>query len=211
MKNIWFTSDTHYHHKNIVRGTTSWEGATDKCRDFKTLEEHDTTLVDNINSLVKPDDILFHLGDWSFGGHEQIRHFRERLQCQEIHLILGNHDQHIEPIDSPYRSLFASVQHYKEITTKVDPTKTKYFGKHKFILSHFAMRVWNKSHHGSIMLHGHSHGTLPDYSNGNKKFRTMDVGVDTNNLFPYHLDQILEVMYDRDSCMEVDHHNKKTN
>lgn len=212
MRNIWFTSDTHYHHKNIVQGTTAWEGTLDKCRPFKTLDEHDSTLVNNINQLVKPGDVLYHLGDWSFGGHEQIKLFRDRIACQEIHLILGNHDQHIEPMDSPYRSLFASVQHYKEITIKnVEPALTKYYGKHKIVLSHFAMRVWNKSHHGSIMLHGHSHGSLPMYSNGKKVFRTMDVGVDTNNLYPYHLTEVLDIMYERESCMEVDHHSKHTN
>lgn len=222
-KQIWFTSDTHYHHKNIVSGTTSWEGGLDKCRNFKTLEEHDNTIVDNINQVVKEDDELYHLGDWSFGGHEQIKIFRERIKCKNIHLIFGNHDQHIEPIDSPYRKLFASVQYYKELSLKVDPKKTKFFGKHKIILCHYAMRVWNKSHHGSIMLYGHSHGTLdemqPKTANPTwigdqyfiKNYRTMDVGVDTNNLYPYNLEQILEIMYNRDVLLEIDHHNEKTN
>ena len=68
---IYFTSDTHYGHKNIVRGVTSWpEG--NQCRDFKTLEEHNEKLVESINSVVGQDDILYHLGDWSFGGVENI-------------------------------------------------------------------------------------------------------------------------------------------
>src|SRR6478609_11746681 len=97
MSEIYFTSDTHYHHKNIVRGTTTWEfanydgGAHGEpaiaVRDFDTLEEHDDTLVQRINSLVKPNDELWHLGDWSFGGHEQIKIFRDRLNCKNIHLI----------------------------------------------------------------------------------------------------------------------------
>lgn len=208
MSNIWFTSDTHFHHKNIVRGTSSWqlnesEIGAQQLRDFDTLEEHDEALIQNFNSLVKPNDTLYHLGDWSFGGHEQIKIFRDRLQCKNIHLLFGNHDQHIEPINSPYRELFASVGYYKELSFKVDQ-KWDQFRKVKICMCHYAMRIWNHSHHGSIMLYGHSHGSLLD--NGT---RSMDVGVDTNNLYPYHLDEILELL--KRGVEVVDHHNQNTN
>lgn len=52
--------------------------------------------------------------------------------------------------------------------------------------SHYAHRVWPKSHHGSLHLYGHSHGTLPDSGN-----RSMDVGVDTNKFRPYSLEDIV--------------------
>jgi len=93
--NTFFTSDTHFHHKNIVAGTSEWDDKRE-CRDFDTLEEHNAKLVQNINALVKPNDILYHLGDWSFGGVERIWEFRKQLHCKNIHLILGNHDHHIE-------------------------------------------------------------------------------------------------------------------
>ncbi len=70
---------------------------------------------------------------------------------------------------------------------------------------HYSCRVWDKSHHGSILLYGHSHGSLSDDGS-----RSMDVGVDTNNLYPYHLDEILDRMLKR-PFLEVDHHNVKTN
>jgi calcineurin-like phosphoesterase family protein len=54
------------------------------------------TLVDNINNKVGENDILIHLGDWSFGGFDKIVEFRERIKCKNIHLVLGNHDHHIE-------------------------------------------------------------------------------------------------------------------
>jgi hypothetical protein len=38
----------------------------------------------------------------------------------------------------------------------------------------------------------------------------MDVGVDTNNLFPYHLDEIVEIMKNREMYLEIDHHNPET-
>lgn len=201
---------THYGHKNIVRGTTEWKNfelgsSHQNTRDFDTLEEHNATLVKNFNSLVKWDDELWHLGDWSFGGYENIKKFRDQLNCKNIHLIFGNHDQHIEPVNSPYRELFKSVQYYKELSFKIDSMKSGVYGKTKICLLHYAMSVWNKSHHQSIHLYGHSHGTLPDRGN-----RSMDVGVDTHNLYPYHLDEIIDIMKNRTNTV-VDHHNSKTN
>jgi calcineurin-like phosphoesterase family protein len=68
---LWFTSDTHYNHANICSATTQWTDPV-TCREFKSLEKMNAHLVGNINEMVGQDDILFHLGDWSFGGFEQI-------------------------------------------------------------------------------------------------------------------------------------------
>lgn len=91
MINTYFTSDTHYAHKNIVRGTTEWLGdedkgqaSVDRTRNFNTLEEHNQILIDNINQLVKENDVLYHLGDWSFGGYDNIWNFRKQLKCKNI-------------------------------------------------------------------------------------------------------------------------------
>lgn len=217
---IYFTSDTHYHHKNIVSGTTAWETYTG-CRNFASLEEHDRALINNINATVKPDDVLYHLGDWSFGGKERIIEFRRAINCKNVHLILGNHDHHIENDsvlehglqDIKARSLFSSVQHYLEL---------KINGRH-FILCHFAMRVWNKSHKGSIMLYGHSHGTLdqlqPKFTSPTwigdeyyiKNYKTMDVGIDTHPEFrPYSISEIIDIMDPKEVLLGVDHHNGDT-
>jgi len=211
MKNIFFTSDTHFHHKNIVRGTTEWiaqeEGSNhgiQSLRYFNTLEEHDEALIKSINSIVKYDDVLYHLGDWSFGGHEQIKKFRDRLECREIHLIFGNHDQHIEPISSPYRECFNSTQYYLELDMKIDSQKSGKYGKTNIVLSHYSHQVWNKSHKGAIHLFEHSHGSLKGIG------KSMDVGVDTNNLYPYHLDEILDIMKNVKTEI-VDHHSSNTN
>ncbi len=173
-------------------------------------------IVNNINSLVKEDDILYCLGDWSFGGIENIWNFRKQINCKNIHLILGNHDHHIEKnkiipntINS-LKDLFVSVQHYKEII----------IDKQKIVLCHYAMRVWNQSHKGSWMLYGHSHGTLdemtPEFSNPTwigdqyyiKNYKTMDVGMDTNNLKPYSFEEIKLIMDKREVLLNVDHYTK---
>ncbi len=200
MSNIWITSDTHWGHKNIVRGCSEWEfqpkeaAGVQRLRDFDTLEEHNQKLIQNFNELVQPDDILWHLGDWSFGGKDNIWKFREQLNCKNIHLVFGNHDQHIEPYNSPYGPLFSSRQYYKELS----------LNKRRLVLFHYGMRVWNKSHHGAIHLFGHSHGSLPNHG------KSMDVGVDGNNLKPYHIDEIYKIM-DKIEVEIVDHHNSKTN
>ena len=130
MSNIWFTSDTHFGHKNISSVHESqWKSGY---RNFNNLHHHNSSIVDNINKYVKEDDILYHLGDWSFGGINNVWEFRKRLVCKNIHLILGNHDHHIEAnkqiplsqqsnwqdnkyLDKTMYDLFSSVQHYKEV------------------------------------------------------------------------------------------------
>lgn len=233
--NIWFTGDTHFHHKNIVRGVSGWENAGgQKTRDFKTLEEHDETIIRNINNVVKENDILYHLGDWSFGGIEQIWNFRKRLRCRNIHLILGNHDHHIENDkmlpncvrniygieDTVQGSTYLSHVNASELFSSVNHLLTKKIGGQSMTLCHYAFRTWDKAHHGTWMLHGHSHGTLPDYNaivqgshgyKGQMLFKTMDVGIDTHPEFrPYHFDEIRRIMDKRESLL-VDHHNQKTN
>lgn len=196
--NIWFTSDTHYNHKNIVRGTTQWESG--QFRNFDNLPDHNWALVKNINDVVQGQDILYHLGDWSFGGFDSIREFRERLNVGIIHLILGNHDHHIENNKDEIRQLFASVNH----------VKFKKIGTSPMFLSHYSHRVWNKGGKDCIHLYGHSHGNLPDYHeiNSPQLFKCMDVGVDTNHLKPYHIDTIYKIM-DKRISLNVDHHGEK--
>ena len=119
-KNVWVTSDSHYSHKNICRGTTNWrtkdnEIPIDHTRDFNTIEEMNDVIVNNINNLVKKDDILIHLGDWSFGGFEKIVEFYDRVICKNIHLILGNHDHHIEKNERDIETLFLSVSWFQQV------------------------------------------------------------------------------------------------
>lgn len=207
--NVWFTSDPHAYHKNICRGTTTWDithpsGNIARVRDFDTPEEMTEEMIQRWNSVVKWDDELWCLGDWSFGGHENIKRFRNQLNCRNIHLIFGNHDQHIEPVNSPYRDCFSSVQYVKNLSFKIDSMKSGKYGKTNIFLSHYSHQVWDKSHHGTIHLFGHSHGTLKGIG------KSMDVGVDTNNLYPYHLDEILDIMKNI-PILQVDHHDSKTN
>ena len=75
---LWFTSDTHYNHANICSATTQWVNPV-TIREFTSLAQMNSHLIGNINEKVEQDDILFHLGDWSFGGFEQIQAFRDSI------------------------------------------------------------------------------------------------------------------------------------
>lgn len=197
---VFITSDTHYGHKNICRGVTNWRTPDNKIpvnstRDFNTIEQMNQRLVDGINSMVGQDDTLIMLGDVSFGGFENIGLFLDRLICKNIHLILGNHDHHIENNRGDIQSKFLSVNHYSEVNINgVD-----------FVFCHYPLQSWHGLNKGVIHLHGHVH--LPDsrkFGNGKK----MDVGVDGNGMDPYSIDDIIKIMSKRPifSDMDGDHH-----
>lgn len=167
MKNIWFTSDTHYGHTNIAGPKISnWSSGY---RDFSSVHEMNTALVDGINKYVGEGDILYHLGDWSFGGVHNILQFRNHIVCKNVHLISGNHDGHIVDKEIKYHhTSFNPIQ----IFSSVQDVLTLDIGGTKIFLSHYSHRVWPGSHKGTIHLYGHSHGSIPDYG------KSMDVGVD---------------------------------
>jgi calcineurin-like phosphoesterase family protein len=209
---LYFTSDTHYNHKNICRGVTSWTDAEDITRDFKTLDQMNDRIVEGINSVVNQDDILIHLGDWSFGGFESIYKFRDRINCKNIHLVLGNHDHHIERDRDGIRHIFESVNQYlelevtKEGSKKIDSHDRDF--KVNFVLMHYPIMSWNKMNDGTIHLHGHVH--LPPNKRMGKG-RMMDVGMDGNNLNAISIDEVIRKMYLQPiaSGLPFDHHIKR--
>lgn len=200
---LWFTSDTHYNHANICSATTKWQDPV-TCREFKTLEHMNATLVNNINEFVKQDDILFHLGDWSFGGFEQIELFRNKIVCQNIHIITGNHDHHIENNKEGCQSLFSSVNKYLNLNVKWN-VGTPLMGEQRFALMHFPIASWDNMAKGAIHLHGHVHFN-PKLRIGFGKM--MDVGVDGNALYPIEMSTILSLMRNQPikSLFSFDHH-----
>lgn len=200
-RKVWVCSDSHFAHKNICRGVTEWslpDGSIpiSQTRDFNTIEQMNETIVNNINSVVGQDDVLIHLGDWSFSGVENIKKFRDRILCKEIHLILGNHDTNIEKNRDNVQELFTSVSHYTKLIYKF---KT-------FVLSHYPIQSWDGLNKGHIQLHGHVH--LPTnlrFGKGKK----MDVGMDGHPTFGvYDIDDIIRIMDKREiaSDMLFDHH-----
>jgi calcineurin-like phosphoesterase family protein len=207
---VFFTSDTHYNHTAICRGVSPWAAGNKSVRDFDTLEEMNQHLVQNFNSIVGEDDVLFHLGDWSFGGFESIELFRKQLVCKNIHLILGNHDHHIERNKEGIASLFSSVNHYVQLDLR-RPSQTErgVVDKHPFILCHFPIASWDKMATGMIHLHGHVH-LPPEHRLG--PGRSLDVGVDGNQLKPIQLEEVLTIVKPqpvKKLCLPMDHHETR--
>jgi calcineurin-like phosphoesterase family protein len=200
-RKVWIISDTHFGHKNICRGVTEWrlpDGSVPihQTRDFDSIGQMNDAIVNGINSVVGQDDVLIHLGDWSFGGFENIKIFRDRIVCQEIHLILGNHDHHIETNRGDCQELFASVNHYTKLMYKFDT----------LVLMHYPIDSWDGLNKGHIHLHGHVH--LPTGKIFGKG-RRMDVGIDGSLFFaPYSLDNVIKIVKLREikSNMDDDHH-----
>ena len=83
MINVWFTSDFHLGHRNIIRYCN---------RPFDSIEDMDATLLANLNRKVGENDVLYFLGDFCLGDADQAKLYRDRIVCRNIHMIEGNHD-----------------------------------------------------------------------------------------------------------------------
>ncbi len=142
--NFW-TADTHLGHKAILK----------HCPErmvFDDIKTMDDILIDNINSEVGKNDTLYHLGDfcWNKAGH-----YRQRINCREIHVIRGNHDS-------------------SSLKTHVSSLELMVFMKiPKIHLCHYPFETWAAMHYGGIHVHGHCHGKLPRVKN------RIDVGIDS--------------------------------
>jgi len=178
---IWFTSDTHFCHDKIIEYCN---------RPFASVEEMNEALINNWNDRVSVGDIVYHTGDFLLGNNSnKIPEIVKRLKGQ-IHLILGNHDQK----RTKHLVGFADIKSYKEVK----------YDNQRIILCHFPFKVWNKSHHGSWNLHGHSHGSLTrDYS-----IKQLDVGVDCWNYRPLSYEDVKLEMEKHGSKL-VDHHGQR--
>ena len=84
MPNTWFTADFHLGHANIIRYCS---------RPFANVEEMDQTIVERLNASVKPNDVLYFLGDFCLGSQTRVRAYRRRIRCNKIFAVPGNHDK----------------------------------------------------------------------------------------------------------------------
>lgn len=169
---IYFTSDHHFYHQNIIEYCS---------RPFSNVEEMNAELIERYNFFVGKQDVVYFLGDVSFGKPKEfIEDIFPKLSGHK-HLISGNHDKRNLKY---WKKIFLSVQDYLEIE----------YESIKIVMSHYPFLSWNKGHRGSWMLHGHVHSSdnnlnLESIKNG---FYRYDVGVDANKYFPVSIDEIKE-------------------
>jgi calcineurin-like phosphoesterase family protein len=220
-KNIWFTSDPHYMHRNIAGPKVSkWGGGYRDFDDEKIMSDH---IVKVWNETVKEDDVLYCLGDWSFGGIDNIWNFRKQLNVKIIHFIIGNHDEKIienKVLPNCFYQIDHQGNHYltsdktdrsvhaKDLFETVQTVLNVSHGKHNFFLSHYSHRVWEANHHGVIHLYGHSHDSID--KNGEHWGKSMDVGIDAAKRLlgeyrPFSIEEIINIM-DKREIKAIDHH-----
>ena len=186
----YFTSDLHFYHKRICELTN--RGL------FTNPDDHTSWVLDIINKQVKPSDTLYHLGDMVFiSDNRKIEDILSRINCQVV-CIKGNHCS---------RKTWKKVQSNKLIAFK-DYDEIK-IGDKDAILFHFPISVWHKQHYGSLMIHGHCHGSFQGEG------KILDVGLDNAyNLFGTHRlfteQDILDSMAEREVVVK-DHHEVREN
>lgn len=172
-QDIWITSDLHFHHKGVL----SFQKET---RPFKDVDDMNESLIKEWNSLVKPKDFIFHLGDFSFKCKEETSKVLEQLNGKKI-LLFGNHDKTLRKQFRVGEYDIVYLSDYIEV--RIDEVK--------ICMSHFPMVCHNQSGRGSIMLHGHCHGSYQG------KGRTVDVGYDKYG-------NIINIKEAIDFCLERD-------
>jgi calcineurin-like phosphoesterase family protein len=189
-KNIWFTSDWHLgHDRSFI-----WQN-----RNFTNIQEHDRFIIDTCNKLVDPDDIMFHMGDFAFRNTTTCAEYLDELNCKNIMFIRGNHDHAIEKHLNRTNS--------KRLWDLLDLQVRDSAINQCITLCHYPMMSWNKSHHGSWNLCGHSHGSnpqsLPNDLNGKRLDVSIDVGMKFNDKFLFTYEDVVDIMKAK---LETEHH-----
>lgn len=174
-KNIWLTSDTHFfHNKTFVY----------EPRGFPCIEDMNDAIVERWNSVVKPKDIVYHLGDVMLNDNDKGMEYLKKLNG-EIHILRGNHDTN-NRID-----LYAAAPNV--VSTGDYATVIKY-GKYSFYLSHYPTLTSNFDNNASLKVHviglfGHTHQQENFYQDNPYMYH---VGMDSHNCYPVSIEQIIE-------------------
>ncbi len=161
---VFFTSDTHFGHGNIIGFCN---------RPFGNTEEMDRAMIDGWNVSVRPEDTVWHLGDFTlYHDPEKIDNLLHALNGTK-HLIRGNHD------NAKGVTGWASIQDMANIHCE---------GQRLFLF-HYPMREWPGKWQGAMHLYGHVHGNLEPLAG------SMDVGVDTWGGKPVSIEELMQAIH----------------
>ena len=171
---IYYTSDLHLNHKNIIRLCN---------RPFQSVEEMNDTLVRNWNNKVKPTDEVYFLGDFCWGkdtanDRYEIVKYLNRLNGRK-YFITGNHDYNFGKRQS-VDGYCEWVRNYAEIRDN---------GRN-VVLFHYPIEDWDGKYRGSYHLFGHIHNNTPELNT--KIPNRFNVCVDVNDFEPKTLDELIE-------------------
>lgn len=196
MATAWFTSDTHFGHNMLAKDI----------RGFDSTDEHDEVLISNCNSVIKPEDTVFHLGDFSLKNPSTNREYLMTILSRlngNWHLIAGNHDA----CWPGHRDSYKHQKTYLELGFH----SVQAFGKRKLdgeyiLMSHFpylgdhtkedretSFRLRNE---GLTLLHGHTHLNNVISWDYYPEALQVHVGLDAWNLMPISIDQVHSLIKD---------------
>ena len=165
---VWFTSDTHFGHENIIRYCN---------RPFRNAEEMNAELIRRWRETVPEDGIVFHLGDFAHGNARLWNDILSALTGRK-YLILGNHD--MKALRQGYMGRF---EHFtQQMTIRV--------GGQAIVLNHNPFLCYGGSYRDVWQLFGHVHSGLASHTGLDHPRLKMlfplqyDVGVDNNDFRP---------------------------
>ena len=177
---IFFTADNHFGHDKI-RGYCE--------RPFKTIADMDYELIRRWNSVVKPTDVVYHLGDFT------LQDDASQYFCQlngYIHILYNpwHHDKRWikkRALSTVQEARYVSKSGHPIVAC--DPLIVLELEEcPPIVLCHYPIARWDRAHYGAWHLHGHCHGRYQGEG------YIYDVGVDNNNFYPVSLAQIEEIM-----------------
>lgn len=173
---VFFTSDTHFSHKNIIRYCD---------RPFASVEEMNKGIITMWNETVPKDGIVFHMGDVCFGGNARWEEMLSQLNGT-IYLIRGNHD-----MEHPPQHLFGGV--YDQLMIQVEGDEE--IPLQKIFMHHFPFLTWPEQHRGCWQLFGHIHSKngVSAWS-GKLQAGQYDVDMDNNDYKPVSFQQVKEII-----------------
>lgn len=167
---LFFTSDTHFGHENIMKFTT---------RKFDTIEDMNDYIIERWNEVVPEDGVVIHCGDVSWRGKEYTEGIIKKLNGKII-LIQGNHD------NIKICTIFDEYYDMVKIDALNDNNE-----RIQIHACHYPFEEWDGSNKGVIHIHGHQHNSKETRIRTENK---IDVGLDGNDLKVYPFTEIIELL-----------------
>jgi calcineurin-like phosphoesterase family protein len=182
---IWFTSDEHYGHANIISYCK---------RPFRNVTEMEDHLVEQHNSVVRPGDLVIHLGDFSFLPEGEQKRVLSRL-AGDHEIVKGNHDRSAACLA---RIGFDAVSDGYELeipSAGADPMRVllSHYPYWRDELAEFDLKYRKRmpKDTGLWLLHGHIHNFWPTIQ---PELRQINVGVDCWKFRPVSINVIMETI-----------------
>lgn len=159
---VYVMSDLHIGHENVLRFDS---------RPFETVEEMNSSIIGELEKL-RSNDILIDLGDmfWNLTEDECID-ILKKIKVHKFYKAVGNHDKDLYYYgkDGRLGSFFTQMSDILDLRIKWEGHT------YRLALSHYPLLEWNHKNHGSVMVHGHSHGSLDVYDRSSTDLR-VDIG-----------------------------------